>query len=140
MLWYRICIDNLSLAHHGRPKTCDMHSNARAGGAAHAPTPLHATPHPPAPENNTGVATQARTPRPLPSTPSARDAPDAPFHPMMHHPTPLHAQHAFSRNITYVTGQELGFAYLRDNTAPSAHDLVRACLFLLRSQTRMNEV
>ncbi|KAF5842425.1 SecA DEAD-like domain-containing protein [Dunaliella salina] len=33
-------------------------------------------------------------------------------------------KHAFSRDITYVTGQELGFAYLRDNTAPSAYDLV----------------
>lgn len=33
-------------------------------------------------------------------------------------------KHAFSRDVTYVTGQELGFAYLRDNTAPSAYDLV----------------
>ncbi len=33
-------------------------------------------------------------------------------------------QVAYSSDITYVTGQELGFAYLRDNTAASAQDLV----------------
>jgi preprotein translocase subunit SecA len=31
---------------------------------------------------------------------------------------------AFAADITYVTGQELGFAYLRDNTAMSPSQLV----------------
>jgi preprotein translocase subunit SecA len=30
----------------------------------------------------------------------------------------------YSCDITYVTGQELGFAYLRDNTAASKEDMV----------------
>ena len=33
---------------------------------------------------------------------------------------------AYAADITYVTGQELGFAYLRDNTAASAYDIVSA--------------
>lgn len=34
------------------------------------------------------------------------------------------ARAAFAADVTYVTGQELGFAYLKDNTALSAQDLV----------------
>ena len=35
------------------------------------------------------------------------------------------AQAAYSCHITYVTGQELCFTYLKDNTAQSAAELVR---------------
>ncbi len=35
-------------------------------------------------------------------------------------------QAAFGADVTYVTGQELCFTYLRDNTATSATELVRA--------------
>jgi preprotein translocase subunit SecA len=38
------------------------------------------------------------------------------------------AQAAYSCHITYVTGQELCFTYLKDNTAQSAAELVRTCL------------
>ncbi len=34
-------------------------------------------------------------------------------------------KHAFSADVVYVTGQELGFTYLRDNTAQSDSELVR---------------
>lgn len=37
---------------------------------------------------------------------------------------------AFAAHITYVTAQQLGFSYLRDNTAISTADLVRAQPFL----------
>ena len=30
---------------------------------------------------------------------------------------------AFAADVVYITGQELGFAYLRDNTAPHAQNL-----------------
>ena len=36
-------------------------------------------------------------------------------------------QKAYACNITYVTGQELGFSYLRDNTAATEYDLVGLC-------------
>lgn len=32
---------------------------------------------------------------------------------------------AFSADVTYVTGQELGFAYLRDNTASTFNEASR---------------
>ena len=35
------------------------------------------------------------------------------------------AQAAYSCHVTYVTGQELCFTYLKDNTAQSAAELVR---------------
>lgn len=38
---------------------------------------------------------------------------------------PWWLQAAYACDVTYVTGQELGFAYLRDNTANSPQDLVR---------------
>jgi preprotein translocase subunit SecA len=37
------------------------------------------------------------------------------------------AQAAYSCHITYVTGQELCFNYLKDNTAQSASELVSIC-------------
>ena len=37
------------------------------------------------------------------------------------------AQAAYAADVTYVTGQELCFNYLRENTAQSAAELVRWC-------------
>lgn len=42
---------------------------------------------------------------------------------------------AFAADIVYITGQELGFAYLRDNTAQQAADLVRPASSQLHPHT-----
>ena len=45
------------------------------------------------------------------------------------HVAPLvQVKEAFRCDIVYVTGQELGFTYLRDNTALSEEDLVSGSL------------
>ena len=42
--------------------------------------------------------------------------------------SPEQYRHAYACDITYVTGQELCFSYLKDNTAQMACDLVRLVL------------